>query len=595
MFIDRMRSAAQTEGIPQQTVAQQVFAPPAPQPPMGAPAGLGATPEAAAMPPQEMGPPPQGMGAPQEMPPQEMPPQEMAPPEMAAPEEMPMGMKGGGKVHGHFSASDKGSEYGAGISLDDLNSFSLEGSGRRVFDPDSIIAALRHRKGDTELSAEHTLRGGTDYGYERPFLGGRLGIHAGASRGFIPDSIRASYNRSFADGGMVPPYASGGLSGLPVPDTMFDEPNNGGYAGGGMVAFAAGASVPRETDGQRYERLVLEAIPGTIVTSRQRSAAKNAQVGGVPNSFHKTDQARDFVPPKGMSLTEFGAKIKDILGPEGTDVIYNSKGHKDHAHVEPGRRGKELVEAAKEDNTVYGLPTNLLGSIELAKSMIPEQSAEDLEYRKELAESLSPERRKQDKKDAFFEGLGKFGARLGASKNPSFLGGLAETLGAGAGDIAESLDADKKRIREMQRERAQLANATRKEEMDAVAMGFDLTGKVAQLDQGIQARKEDLAIKREDLQMRQEEFNTRRVEAQKALEAAGLKFDLDKYLVTEINAGGDRAKNANAFMAARYGDKGAGAKPFQQKLDVVAPGTVQDGYKFKGGDPSVESNWEKVK
>jgi hypothetical protein len=71
MFIDRMRSAAQMEAAPQQTVAQQVFAPPAPpQPPMGAPAGLGATPEAAAMPPMNAAPPmgaapPQGMPAPQ--------------------------------------------------------------------------------------------------------------------------------------------------------------------------------------------------------------------------------------------------------------------------------------------------------------------------------------------------------------------------------------------------------------------------------------------------------------------------------------------------------------------------------------------------
>jgi peptidoglycan hydrolase CwlO-like protein len=143
---------------------------------------------------------------------------------------------------------------------------------------------------------------------------------------------------------------------------------------------------------------------------------------------------------------------------------------------------------------------------------------------------------------------------------------LAETLGAGAGDIEESLDADKKRIREMQRERSALANATRKEQMDAVAMGFDLTGKVAQLDQGIQAQKADLAIKREELQMRQNEFDLRRDEAKAAVEAAGLKFDLDKYLVTEINAGGERAKNAQAFMVARYGDKGSDAGPFTEKL-----------------------------
>jgi hypothetical protein len=67
MFIDRMRSAAQTEAAPQQTVAQQVMAP-QPQMPMGAPpappAGLGATPQAAAMPSMNamppMGAPPQG-------------------------------------------------------------------------------------------------------------------------------------------------------------------------------------------------------------------------------------------------------------------------------------------------------------------------------------------------------------------------------------------------------------------------------------------------------------------------------------------------------------------------------------------------------
>ena len=128
MFIDRIRQAAQQEGVPQQTVAQQTFAPPAPPaPPPGAPAGLGATPQAAAMPPMNATPP---MGA---VPPQAMP----------APQgEMPM----------------------------------------------------------------------------------------------------------MAEGGMVPPYASGGgLSDLPMPDGMFDEPSNGGYgdgyAGGGIVAFNPGGEV----------------------------------------------------------------------------------------------------------------------------------------------------------------------------------------------------------------------------------------------------------------------------------------------------------------------------------------------------------------
>lgn len=53
-----------------------------------------------------------------------------------------------------------------------------------------------------------------------------------------------------ADGGMTyaPPFTQGGLDGLPIPDTMFDESRNGGfndgYAGGGIIAFNEGAAVP---------------------------------------------------------------------------------------------------------------------------------------------------------------------------------------------------------------------------------------------------------------------------------------------------------------------------------------------------------------
>lgn len=139
MFIDRMRSAAQAEGAPQQTVAQQVFAPPmpqAPQMPMGAPpAGLGATPEAAGMmPPQGAMPPEMGM----------MPPQDAG--FGASP---PMGMAMGGAVtNDMFSA----------------------------------------------------------------------------------------------------PYMGGGVAALPVPDGMFDEPTNGSFRGGGLVAFQDGGPVEEKEE-----------------------------------------------------------------------------------------------------------------------------------------------------------------------------------------------------------------------------------------------------------------------------------------------------------------------------------------------------------
>ena len=288
MFIDRMRAAAQAEQAPQQTVAEQVFAPPAPPmggigmpappaPPMGgigmppapdgAPAGLGATPEAAQM--QAAMP---EIGAP-----------EMAPPEMAM-EEAPMGM------------------------------------------------------------------------------------------------------------------AEGGIAALPIPDTMFDEPDNGSYADGGIVAFAAGG----ETDGQRFERIVSKYIPGTIVTSRQRSAADNARVGGVPNSFHKSDRARDFVPPKGMSLTEFGARVKAIPELAGTDAVFNSPGHHDHLHLEPGPGGKRSAAPIPREvntNTFAGRGMSLEDQITFANSMYAGLPREAMDRAKAAAlEELDPEKiKKQDK------------------------------------------------------------------------------------------------------------------------------------------------------------------------------------------------------
>lgn len=52
--------------------------------------------------------------------------------------------------------------------------------------------------------------------------------------------------------------AAGGIATLPIPDNMFDEPTNGGYAGGGLVAFAAGDVV--EEDEYEYSD-----APGRLV------------------------------------------------------------------------------------------------------------------------------------------------------------------------------------------------------------------------------------------------------------------------------------------------------------------------------------------
>lgn len=70
-------------------------------------------------------------------------------------------------------------------------------------------------------------------------------------------------------------------------------------------------------------------LPGETVTSTLRSAAHNKAVGGVVNSYHLTGQARDSVPPRGMSMAAYVAELRR-LNPR-LEVINEG----DHAHMEP--------------------------------------------------------------------------------------------------------------------------------------------------------------------------------------------------------------------------------------------------------------------
>jgi hypothetical protein len=256
----------------------------------------------------------------------------------------------------------------------------------------------------------------------------------------MPEMPQEQPPMEMAEGGMIPPYASGGgLSQVPIPAGMFDEPNNGGYANGGIVAFAAGDMVDadEETDGQRFERLVTKLIPGTVVTSRKRSAADNKRVGGVRNSFHMTDQARDFVPPRGMSLTEFGGKLKKLLG-EGTDVVYNSKGHFDHVHVEPGsRRAKSkgqgalnLAQRPAPTSAPAGLAAAALPNEDM--SAIREQMAM---FTKSRADDLA-EMKKDRRQDAMMA-LGRFGLKMLEPPSVSMARGGEVRGYAAAGAVAQ--------------------------------------------------------------------------------------------------------------------------------------------------------------
>ena len=203
MFIDRMRSAQVQEGAQAPTVAQQVFAPPAPPAPMG---GMGPPPGAPPMGAPPMGgmppgaPPMDGMGMPPAPP--------MGAPPMGAPPmgDMPMGM------------------------------------------------------------------------------------------------------------------ADGGLAMLPIPETMFDEPNNGGYADGGIVAFNPGG-LTSTPDYSVLQQMLAEYGDedrgrqeyGTLYQPKREASERLRQFYG--NALSEEGQKKRGKQDLNSFLMSFGAKLASTRGP----------------------------------------------------------------------------------------------------------------------------------------------------------------------------------------------------------------------------------------------------------------------------------------
>jgi hypothetical protein len=74
---------------------------------------------------------------------------------------------------------------------------------------------------------------------------------------------------------------------------------------------------------------IIRALPGTTITSAERSPAHNAAVGGVPRSYHLTGQAYDLVPPKGVSMGDYAAQVAQQF------PTLKAINEGDHIHLQP--------------------------------------------------------------------------------------------------------------------------------------------------------------------------------------------------------------------------------------------------------------------
>ena len=301
-------------------------------------------------------------------------------------------------------------------------------------------------------------------------------MDAAPQMGMPPQEMAAPQEMPMmADGGMVPPYASGGgLSDVPLPDGMFDEPSNGGfgdgYAGGGMVAFAPGGDV----DAARLRRALLMQESGGDygVTNAEGSGAMGAYQFMPPTAralakrlgleyrpdLMSGDKGRS---KEGRAYQErlMDAQMEDILAYSGGDIgkagAYHFAGPNTKGHGAKTRKyeqdilrrysgSKDTGEIPERNiNTAQGQVEgveDIFGSL-MGRFGPSEKEREIDAMRMARAEEMaSPEYYEKQRKDSMWETLASIGFNMASSKAPTLL----QAIGEAASAALPGAQADKK-------------------------------------------------------------------------------------------------------------------------------------------------------
>jgi hypothetical protein len=185
--------------------------------------------------------------------------------------------------------------------------------------------------------------------------------------------------------------AEGGLTTLPLPDTMFDEPNNGGYADGGIVALAAGDVIEDEdilaskgTDEDIAAEAALEANGGIGVTGAKA------------------------VPPTVKMLP-------------GTDYAVPAK--------------------------LYGNSADPFTNFDRLGEMAPRETKRAAQLQAYLDAALDPKTKKAQAKDDFMNAIGILGAKMASTP-----GSLFQSFNAGAAEAIPQLASSAKERSAAERE-----------------------------------------------------------------------------------------------------------------------------------------------
>jgi hypothetical protein len=325
-----------------------------------------------------------------------------------------------------------------------------------------------------------------------------------------------------AAGGLyAPPYTQGGgLGDLPIPDTMFDENRDGGYANGGIVAFSDGGPTGGmsnlynsveywESRGKqgavspKGARGVMQLMPGTMrdpgfgVTPMQADTEEeNRRVGQeyLDAMYRKYgDQATalaayNWGPGNVDKWLKRGGDPKKLPSETKKYISNVMKG------TEPPMRERDL---SKPQGQVGALEDYMRVAERYTKPEETELAGEE-KLRARFQEMGSDEYYEKQRKDSMWEALAMLGANMASSKAPNLLQAIGEATVA----TLPGIKADKKERKELKdRALEGLANLgirDRKRRLEALEVGMNL------YKTGIEAQQFDQRLNLQERQIQDE-------------------------------------------------------------------------------------------
>lgn len=423
-----------------------------------------------------------------------------------------------------------------------------------------------------------------------------------------PSAMGAAPPQGMAEGGLyeAPYMKDGGLSELPIPDTMFDEQRDGSYADGGLVAFAEGGMtdneyihyiLQRESGGRNYD------AQGRPLTSKRGALyAMQVRPDTARDPGYGVTPARDNSPEEYNRVgRELALALRKRFGDTGGAAAYNMGPGAYQKYLAgkrsmPGETSKYIAGlrsrgsagapaagglGATVSSSIPGVPApesleTLIGKATPAYDKLmpaPKREARDalLAYAKELGD---PEQIKKQANEDKWMTLAQIGFNMAASNSPYLLqavGAAAAAALPGAKEAKREREAKKRESLRMYAEIEGLDNQDAKERvngiLDLARTQYDMSDKAISrvYDWHKTQFQEQKQTERTLIQERGVEARTKA--AQDRADAADLRQN-QRILRDQAEAARDRALAANAALARIDGEVDPDAK--RAAMDEVA-------------------------